>query len=674
MRLSAGIPAALLLCTSLSPLPAFSADPYVTVNRGTVVTPTVHSVAQAQAKLATIPGGAAVVDSKKFENEYVLNLKDMLSGTPGVFAQPRYGEEVRLSMRGSGISRGFHMRGITLLQDGIPFNLADGGGDFQEIDPLLLQHIEVYRGANALQYGATSLGGAINVVTPSARLVPYNYLMRVEGGSYGTLRLHGATAQSNETADAYAAVTKSISSGYRDQSEQNNERLYANVGVRLSDKVETRFYAMRNDIEQEVPGTLSRFNALHNPKLAPAINKEDDYARDVRSTRVSSKTTVTFSPSLSLDAGLYANDKSLYHPIFEVLDQESLDWGGFLRLEGKARMGAGHHEFALGLNGSKGHVDALRFVNEAGNRGALTADAEQDAHNWVVYGENSWYFRPDMALVAGLQAYTSTRELENNLNAAQNDDKTYSGLNPKLGFLWNFLPTAQAYANVSRSSEVPTFSELVQFPVVGFVPLDEQKATTFEIGTRGDYGAWSWDVSAYHADIEGEMLQFTTNPGIPASVFNADETTHQGVELGLGYRASEQLAGSLVYNFSNFHFDGDDQFGDNDLPGIPRHFVRVQLDYTPFAAWTISPHLEWIPTGAQVDYANTLDVPGYATLGVKSDYKVTPELTVFLDARNLTDEKTITNFSTVTNANLVGTSVFYPGEGRSLYAGFSVKF
>ncbi len=671
MRFLAGSTAALLLCTSLT---AFAADPYVTVNRGTVVSPTVASVAQAQSKLAAVPGGTAVVDSKKFENEYVLNFKDMLSDTPGVFAQPRFGEEVRLSIRGSGISRGFHMRGINLLQDGIPFNLADGGADFQELDPLLIQHLEVYRGANAMQYGATTLGGAINAVTPSARLVPYNYLMRVEGGSYGTLRVHAATAQSTEMADAYVAATKSLVGGYRAQSEQDNQRLYANVGARLSDKIETRFYVMHNDIEQEVPGTISRFNALHNPKQVLPINVSDDYARDIKSTRVSNKTTITFSPALKVDVGMFANDKSLYHPIFEAIDQDSLDWGGFLRLEGKAKAGIGHHEFALGLNGSKGHTDALRFVNEDGNRGALTADAEQDAHNWVLYGENSWYFRPDMALVTGLQAYTSTRELENNLNAALNDSETYTGLNPKLGLLWNYLPTAQAYANVSRSSEVPTFSELVQFPVTGFVPLDEQEATTFEIGTRGDYGAWSWDVSVYHADIDGEMLQFTTSPSIPAAVFNADETTHQGIELGLGYRANEKWAGSLIYNFSNFHFDGDDQFGDNELPGIPRHFVRLQLDYSPLAAWTISPNLEWIPTGAQVDYANTLDVPGYATLGLKSDYKVTPELSVFLDARNLTDEKTITNFSTVTNANLVGTNIFYPGEGRSVYAGFSVKF
>lgn len=83
----------------------------------------------------------------------------------------------RLSIRGYGLSRGFHLRGINLLQDGIPFNFSDGSGDFQEIDPLILQHVEVYRGGNDLRYGAASLGGAINMATPTAANLPYNVLL-----------------------------------------------------------------------------------------------------------------------------------------------------------------------------------------------------------------------------------------------------------------------------------------------------------------------------------------------------------------------------------------------------------------------------------------------------------------------------------------------------------------
>lgn len=58
-------------------------------------------------------------------------MRDTLAFSPGVYTQPRYGQEVRISIRGSGISRGFHMRGLMLLQDGAPINLADDNGDFQ---------------------------------------------------------------------------------------------------------------------------------------------------------------------------------------------------------------------------------------------------------------------------------------------------------------------------------------------------------------------------------------------------------------------------------------------------------------------------------------------------------------------------------------------------------------
>ena len=52
-----------------------------------------------------------------------------------------------------------------LLQDGVPLNLADGGFDFQAVEPLATRYIEVYRGANSLQFGSTTLGGALNFVS-----------------------------------------------------------------------------------------------------------------------------------------------------------------------------------------------------------------------------------------------------------------------------------------------------------------------------------------------------------------------------------------------------------------------------------------------------------------------------------------------------------------------------
>ena len=84
-----------------------------------------------------------------------------------------------------GLSRNFHLRGVQLYMDGIPINTADGYGDFQEIDPTAYKYVEVYKGANALQFGANSLGGAINFVMPTGRDPFPNGVSR----RYGRLRL-----------------------------------------------------------------------------------------------------------------------------------------------------------------------------------------------------------------------------------------------------------------------------------------------------------------------------------------------------------------------------------------------------------------------------------------------------------------------------------------------------
>src|SRR5262245_30943093 len=56
------------------------------------------------------PGGSDLVTAAEFEDKLAVSLKESLAFSPGVYAQPRFGQEIRLSIRGSGISRGFHMR------------------------------------------------------------------------------------------------------------------------------------------------------------------------------------------------------------------------------------------------------------------------------------------------------------------------------------------------------------------------------------------------------------------------------------------------------------------------------------------------------------------------------------------------------------------------------------
>jgi iron complex outermembrane receptor protein len=50
-------------------------------------------------------------------------------------------------------------------------------------------------------------------------------------------------------------------------------------------------------------------------------------------------------------------------------------------------------------------------------------------------------------------------------------------------------------------------------------------------------------------------------------------------------------------------------------------------------------------------------------------------LSVFLDARNLTNKRYVSDISTIANAQTAAsTAIFYPGEGRSVFAGVRYAF
>ena len=75
-------------------------------------------VADARERLSRTPGAVSVVAAESFENRLATGFPDMMRDVPGVLTNKRYGEESRLSIRGSGLDQSFHQRGVLLAQAG----------------------------------------------------------------------------------------------------------------------------------------------------------------------------------------------------------------------------------------------------------------------------------------------------------------------------------------------------------------------------------------------------------------------------------------------------------------------------------------------------------------------------------------------------------------------------
>ena len=650
---------------------------------------TVPGVEKQRENVFQTPGSVGFVDSEALKGTYANNLRDVLKDVPGFFVQTRYGQELRLSVRGSGIARAFHTRGIEILLDGIPLNFADGSGDFYQVDPLGLRSVEVLKGGNALPFGTSTFGGAINFVTPTAHTAVAPNMFRMFGGSFGTLQ--GSVQLSRVVGDLDFLINGTVShgDGFRSHMRQQYEQFNANVGYRIGPNVETRFFFGTYITDQKLPGTLSLNQALTAPTLASASALAGNQARNVRTERIANRTTVALENG-RLDFDTWLLHKNLYHPIFQVIDQDGYTYGFAPRYAGTYQIAGMRDELIVGGRIFGGNNRALQFVNAGGSRAAQTVNSRQGAWSVEGYIEDRLFVLPTLAAVVGAKVFHAERQFTNLANLPpfstiyQNNNRDYDGVNPKVGLLWEPRKDIQVFANVTRGQDVPDFSDLTQAQANGstaFVPLRAQKAWTLEAGSRGHLDRFGWDITVYRSWVDDQLLQFTTNPNVPASTFNAGRTILQGIELGLSVdlvrdmaAPGDKLTVSQLWNYSDFRFRNDPQYGNNNIAGIPPHVLRTTVTYTHPAGFYIAPAIDWVPIGAWVDYANTQRVPNYLLVGVQAGMAFENGLSVFLDARNLTNKRYISDFGTVTRYSAAGTQTFYPGDGRGIYAGARVIF
>ena len=634
------------------------------------------------AELRLVPGAVTLVPAGTFRDRPgATTLRDALEYVPGLFAQPKWGEDMRLSIRGSGLARNFHLRGVRLYQDGIPVNQADGSGDFQELDPLTFQRLEVLRGANAFPLGANTLGGAINAVTFTGRALP-GALLRGETGSWGLARGQAAWGRAAGSWDAWASITGLTQEGFRDHSAGHSARFNGNAAWRWSDDAETRLYLTYNNIWQQIPGAVSRQQALSGPRATNPANLAGNYMRNIESWRLGTITAFRPREGVLIKGGGSWVRRELDHPIFQYIDNHTDDLNLFLRatLEGTA---AGlPNRIVLGTNFATGRNWNRRFVNLGGHPGAQTAASVDRATTADAYAENSLTVLPGLSLIAGAQLGTAWRASRDRFLADgdQSGRGSWDWVNPRLGLLWDAAPGAQLFGNLSWSTEPPTLADLVPLvPQGGFSRLKAQRAMTLEVGTRGERGDLGWEVALYRAWLRDEIQLFTLGRGT-AFALNAGRTIHQGIEAALAWTflrealaEGDSLALRQAYTFSDFRFDGDPVHGDNQLPGAPRHLYRAELRYAHPAGGWITPTLDWVPQAFYADNANTLKTSAYALIGLRGGWEFGNGLSAFLEARNLADRRYIASTS-VTPRAVPGAALFEPGFGRAVFAGLQFRF
>lgn len=687
--------AALALVTGVSQAAPAGLEP--------VVVTATRLQSELEAEQALTPGGVTILDGKTLYERKAANLADMLRYVPGVWTESSAGsDEVFFSSRGSNLdATDYDRNGIKMLQDGLPVTAADGNNHNRIVDPLSAQYAVVARGANALTWGASTLGGAINFISPTARSNP-PLAFYLQGGSFGLLNARATAGASDASLDGQVTIESKSSDGYREHSSLDRSGVYANGAWQSPGGVTTRLYGTWVGSDLQLPGALTRAQVEEDPAQANPQALGGHYGKQLETWRVASKTGWSAGEHQSFEVGFSWEEQALYHPIVDrilvdfdgagpqppvevfslIVDTDHRDAGAMFRYQ----LRHGGHDVVAGLNYGNGSVTGGNYRNLAGRRNGLTERVDNDFYSLEAFAVDRWAFSPAWTLTYGAQLVQARRDVRTTDVASgvvRNPADDYSSFNPRLGLTFAVSEGMEVFASLSRLFEAPTTFELENDLRGNEETLDPMTGIVAEIGLRSDHGGedsarWHWEASAYYSDIRDEILS-VDDPAAPGNSLatNVDKTVHAGLEallsasLPLGDAGTHRLEPTVSATWNHFRFASDPVYGDNDLPAAPEYFLRGELLYRHAGGFYAGPTFDLVGR-RYADFANTYEVGSYGLVGLRAGFSG-EHWEVFAEAQNLADEDYFATLG-VMNVAAPDAAVLYPGAPRSYYFGARVTF
>ena len=702
MAISIRHPVALIAALALSPVANAQSTDALELSPLNVTdqyVPGERTKAELEAEQALTPGGVTLVDSDDLKGRNISNLADMLRYVPGVFAAGgSTGDSTFFSSRGSNLdSVGYDGNGIKLMQDGLPVTAADGNNHNRAVDPLSARYAIVARGANALTYGASTLGGAIDFITPTARdSAPLE--LSLDGGSND--QVQGRVTAGTVAGDFDALVTAESRhwDGYREHQQQDRQGVYANAGWQFSEALQTRLYLTSISNDQELPGALTE----DDPEQVEPQTLSGNFQYNVDTWRVANKTTWDIDANSSFSVGFSYEEQDLYHPIVDkvlvdfdgpgpmeptevfslLIDTEQRNAGTALRYN----LRLGDHDLLAGLNYGQTDVVGGNYRNDGGQRNGLATRVDNQADNLELFLMDRWQFVPDWTAVYGAQAVSGSREVRNidvESGSVRNPEGDYDSINPRVGLIHQLTPDVELFANLSRLYEAPTTYELDDDIRGNGEALDAMSGTVVEVGSRGTQALgtanhWHWDLAIYYAKLRDEILS-VDDPSAPGTSLatNVDDTIHAGIETAVGASFALDTASlhrieplvSLTLN--RFSFDNNETYGDNDLPAAPDYFIKGEVLYRNANGFFAGPTFDVVGE-RYADFSNTYKIDSYALMGLRAGF-TREDWEVYGEIRNLTD-KTYVAFNSVVDEAAPDAAILNPGEPRSAYVGVRLQF
>ncbi len=613
-----------------------------------------------------------------------LGLDEALAGVPGLYMQNRYNfaQDLRISLRGFGARSSFGIRGVKVIVDGIPETLPDGQAGVDSIDMGSAQSIEVLRGPASSLYGNAS-GGVIAISSELGDLPPF-VEGRVAAGEFGYQQYQFKSGGKISSADYLFNVSHTELDGYRNNSETRGSLVNTKLGIPLNGDDKLTFSLNLTDQpEAQDPGGINAAQVALDRSSARLQNVQFDSGESLSQQRLG----IVYERDRPSGTLTLRN----YYAWRDFANKLPFTGGGAVDLERffygfGAQYSLGDYMpeklgLTFGIDVDRQDDDRLRLDNNDGTLGNLVFDQSEQVESTGIYVQGRYEFNASWSLLAGLRYDELSYDVSDRFLADGDDSGSldFDEVSPSLALNYR-MESGVLFASYSSSFETPTTTELANPDASGgFNPaLNPQTANNFEIGYKRSRENLYYEVTVFNIDLEDELIPFEL-AAFPGRTFyaNAGSSDRDGIEAALSWTGNNGFRFDASYTWSDFEFndfvdDNGNDFGGNQLPGLPEQFGYLGLTYNSDAGF--SGTIETVYSGKlYANNANSTQVSSYTVMNLRLGYDFDNgkwSFRPYVGINNLFDESYNSNI----RINAFGSRFFEPAPPMNFYAGIAVNY
>ncbi|ONN51914.1 ligand-gated channel protein [Acinetobacter genomosp. 33YU] len=549
----------------------------------TQLDPIVVTASKSAEKASEVPARISVIDEKTIEQNPLLNVSDIIQRDPSIYVKQSggLGQISEISLRGT---KSVH---TLVLKDGARLNSQNELGPLYPafLDTTDVQQIEILKGPASVQYGSDAIGGVVQLISKKPEKTGAELT-----GIYGENNTYKTIVNANLVSD---------------------QGFYAQLGGQRLESDGTRIFESQPENEKagyDQKGYHAKVGFFQENLIDASASISEN-----KGTNIFSNDYIT-NTAQRLFENRVINTKVAYNILPDLIINAH-----YANVQDKQNVPAYDSYYNTENNESDLNLKWKFTPHQNILVGATYNDANYKS-NTILNSDKS----------VNSTGYYLQHQLKNDLFDTQvgvrlEDNQRFGTHTVGQGAIrYHFLPNASVYANIGSAFRAPTLNELYS-QWGGNENLTPEKSTSYEMGVNYDLTSnVSTNFSVYHTKIKDLI---TYNAGTNTNIAKANFT---GGEAGIKWH-QDDLFLSTEYAYVKTENEKD----------------NTEIAYRPRQTLTVSTGLENAVYGisasliarakSYADSANSMRVPGYATVDLNAYWNVIPNVKLFTNIQNVGD-------------------------------------